>query len=270
MIVALISLDTVWEDKSANQERVLEALGCAVAHGADLAIFPEMTLTGFTMDLEASVESREDPPSLAWYREVARKFSIALIAGYVKYNEEGSKGENTAVFVSPQGEILGSYVKAHLFSISGEDGIFDKGNELCTCSFAGTSVGLSICYDLRFPEFYQSLSRGAEVVVNIASWPSRRISHWSALLRSRAIENQVFMIGVNRTGTSPDGHSFVPSSVVHDPFGIELEPIAVEQSCAIYAFDPAQTARERAGFPFKRDRREDLYRKLSRESASQR
>lgn len=260
MIVALVSLDTVWEDKNANRERVREALGVAAAHGADVAIFPEMTLTGFTMDLQASVESREDAPTLAWYRAMAREYSMAMIAGYVKYNEEGSKGENTAVFVSPRGEVLGSYVKAHPFSVSGEDVIFEKGNSLCTCTFGGAVIGLSICYDLRFPELYQGLSRVSQVIVNIASWPSRRISHWSALLRARAIENQVFMIGVNRTGSSPDGHAFVPSSIVFDPFGRTLEPTALTDSMAIYEFDPGQAVRERIDFPVKRDRRVLFYR----------
>lgn len=262
MKIALVSLDQVWEDKAANKERCMRHLARATALGADLIVFPEMTLTGFSMNLRVTAERASDSPSLRWFARQAASFGIAIIAGYVAWNPQGTKGENTCVFLDSRGDSVASYVKVHPFSLSGEDQLFERGNSLCVCPYGMMSFGLSICYDLRFGELFQGLSRTSDVIVNIASWPEKRIVHWHTLLRARAIEHQVYMIGVNRSGMAPDGTTYAISSVIYDPFGREAAPLVDEGDLTLHGIEGDEVASVRASHPFKRDRREDLYRDL--------
>jgi predicted amidohydrolase len=153
-------------------------------------------------------------------------------------------------------------VKTHPFSLSGEDRVFEKGNELQTCDFGGATVGLTICYDLRFPELYQGLSKTCGVIVNIANWASKRTLHWNVLLQARAIENQVFMIGVNRTGSAPDGQSYDHSSAIFGPFGNPIAPLEEDGEYGVYTIDLEEVTTVRSAYSVKSDRRVDWYKTL--------
>lgn len=260
MKVALVSLDQAWEDKEANKRRVLTFLSRAKALDADLAIFPEMTLTGFSMDTAVTAEPDGDSESLAWFTRQAQEHGMALVAGYVRWNEGNTKGINTSVLIDGQGCILGSYDKIHPFSISGEDRHYEKGDRLCSCRFGGLTIGLTICYDLRFGALYAGLSAQCDMIINIANWASLRTSHWSTLLRARAIEHQLFMIGVNRSGTDSNGTCYDLSSAIFDPFGTTVQPLVDEGEFSLYEIDPAQVARVRTAYPIMQDRRNALYR----------
>jgi omega-amidase len=185
--VALISLDQKWEDKAYNMQRCAKLTARAAACGADLVIFPEMTLTGFTMNTQLSAEDPEQSSTLNAFGALAKEHGISLVAGLAVSN--GCKAANTLVAFSGEGLEQARYAKIHPFSLAREDSFFQAGNSLAKMRMPEFKLGFSICYDLRFPELYSALAKDCEVLVNIANWPKRRVTHWRTLLQARAIEN---------------------------------------------------------------------------------
>jgi predicted amidohydrolase len=123
-------------------------------------------------------------------------------------------------------------------------------------------LGFSICYDLRFPELYSALAKDCDVLVNIANWPKHRLQQWKALLQARAIENQAYMIGVNRVGTDANGLEYEPSSMIFDANGERLEPIATEGEIDLFELSLQSLEVFRSNFSTKQDRQPELYRAL--------
>ena len=155
--------------------------------------------------------------------------------------------------------ILQEYAKLHPFSFGEESKHYIAGDKLSVLSLPGICMSGFICYDLRFPEIFQAVSRQAELIVVIASWPDGRIAHWHTLLQARAIENQCFILGVNRTGHG-NGLSYTASSAAYAPTGELLTPAAPADAGTLYAdLDLSDVARYRESFPLKADRRESLY-----------
>lgn len=258
--VALVSLDQKWEDKGGNLTRCEEFAGRAKAYSANLVIFPEMTLTGFSMNTAAMAEEGEDAPTLKQFCDLARASGIAIIFG-MAYRREG-RAENTLFHVSPQGEVLARYVKMHSFSFAGEDRQFAQGDRLVMTRIGPFTVGYSICYDLRFPELYSALARQCNFIVNIANWPQRRVRHWRTLLQARAIENQVYMAGVNRTGKDGNGLAYEKSSLLFNANGDVLEPVHAEPEMDVYEISADKLEEFRQQFNTRKDRTPELYRTL--------
>ena len=260
MRIALVSLEPVWERKEESRVHCASFITRAQEDRVDLVILPEMTLTGFSMQMDRIAESADHPESISWFQQQARSNQLALIAGYVEQSPRG-RPLNSAVFIDGKrdGEILSTYAKVHPFSMSGEDVHCEGGAHLGTCWWQSVSFGLSICYDLRFPELYRAMSRSCEVLVNIASWPTRRSLHWYTLLRARAIENQAFMVGVNRSGTDPAGNEHELSSIIFDPLG-EQVPAVISDGCyQVCEIDVTKVHRARKEFPVMEDRKDALY-----------
>ena len=260
MKVALISLDQKWEDKPYNLNRCVELTSRAVVFGAEVVIFPEMTQTGFSMNNSQFAEISATSSSLSGFREISKKNRIWLVAGVVLQEEE--KAANTLVVFSPDGDEQARYIKIHPFSFAGEDRVFSPGRLLVKAQLPEFRLGFSICYDLRFPELYSALAKDCDVLVNIANWPKRRVNHWMALLQARAIENQVYVIGVNRTGMDGNGLEYERSSVIIDANGDYLEPVITEGEIDIYHLDHQLLDTFRSGFSTRQDRVPDLYREI--------
>ena len=260
MKVALVSLDQKWEDKAYNLQRCRELAHQASRLKAELIVFPEMTLTGFTMNTTLSAEDPENSPSVAAFSALAKDERLWLIAGVVlgKHRKPG----NTLVAFSPDGREQARYVKVHPFSAAGEDRHFKAGDKLAEIQIGDLRLGLSICYDLRFPELYSALGASCDVLVNIANWPKARVAHWKTLLRARAIENQVYMIGVNRIGVGGGGLEYEASSVVVNANGDVLDPLAGNGELGIYELTRRELLDYRAGFSTRQDRAPQLYRQL--------
>jgi len=258
--IALISLDQKWEDKPYNLHFCEELTAKAVGFGAEMVMFPEMTLTGFSMNLQNIAEMPETSATLLAFGKIAAKYSVWVVAGVVLYDAD--KVANTLVVFSPEGIEQARYVKIHPFSFAGEDRVFSPGRMLAKAQLPEFRLGFSICYDLRFPELYSALAKDCEVLVNIANWPKRRVNHWTALLRARAIENQVYMIGVNRTGMDGNGLEYERSSVIIDANGDYLEPVITEGELDIYHLDHQLLDTFRSGFSTRQDRVPDLYRDI--------
>jgi omega-amidase len=260
MLIALASLNQAWEDKSVNLEYCREFFRKAKSYNAKLIIFPEMTLTGFSTSISEIAEEAKNSPTVESFRLLASEHEIGVIFGVVF--KENERATNNAFLLGDAGELLGKYQKIHPFSFSGEDRYFDGGKEILSVNFEALRLGITICYDLRFPEVYSALGTNTDVIVNIANWPEKRIEHWFTLLRARAIENQIFIVGVNRIGADPNGHRYVKSSVVINPNGEALQPIHTEQELDIYEVDKSVVSDFRSCFSTTQDRNPDFYKSI--------
>ena len=260
MKIAVVSLNQSWEDKSANKERCRLFIERAANDGSELIIFPEMTLTGFSMNIKVISENLDDSDTLNYFKRKAKENNINIIFGYVERDDE--KALNRSVFISTDGEVKGMYSKIHPFSYASENEFFNSGNSLQILDMHKFKIGLTICYDLRFPELYQALSKNCSLIINIANWPEKRVDHWNSLLKARAIENQVFMIGVNRIGVDGNDISYVKSSQIVDPEGQLLGQFLSSEEYDLYDINPDFVNEVRSRFPMKNDRKVELYRNI--------
>lgn len=260
MLVALVSLDQVWENKNANQMKCEFYIEKASKCNCELIIFPEMTLTGFSMNTELISEKVDDSPTIKFFCQMANKYKLSIGFGVVF--KKKIKATNNFIIVDSSGKILSNYTKIHPFSFSGENKYYSGGEELVTCNVAKATIGLTICYDLRFPEIFQALSKSCNLILTIANWPERRVKHWNVLLQARAIENQSFTIGVNRTGIDGNNHSYIRSSVVFDPDGEKLQPKHTFLEMDIYNINLCDVITARSSFPMKQDRKTEFYRSI--------
>jgi len=260
MKIALVSLNQQWEDKEANKKLCLQHLEECKPFGLDLVIFPEMTLTGFSMNAEEIAEIFENSNTISWFAKQAQKFKINMVFGVVL--KSNLRAKNHLIFVSKDGKLLVNYAKIHPFSFSGESKFYDGGSEIKFIEFANSILGFTICYDLRFPELFQALSNKSDIIINIANWPKKRVNHWRLLLNARAIENQVFMVGVNRTGIDGNGLEYEKSSLIFDPNGDKINPIFSSDSLDVFNINPFDIKDFRNSFPVKNDRKIELYRSI--------
>ena len=261
MKIALVSLNQSWENKAENKQKVEKTLALIAEHSSDtnLVVYPEMTLTGFTMESQKVKEDEHSSETITFFKEQAKKYKVSIAFGVVL--SKGEKATNNLVVVSEQG-VLATYAKIHPFSYAGEDNYYQAGDELKKLTIGGATIGLTICYDLRFPELYQAYSKDCSVILNIANWPERRVSHWRALNKARAIENQVFMIAVNRIGTDGKGLQYVFSSHIVSPYGEELKGTSLSEEVVVYDLNLEEVAQYRAEFPVKNDRKITLYKEI--------
>lgn len=259
MKIALVSLNQVWEDKKANLKLCEGYIQKATNENINLIIFPEMTLTGFSNNISITAEEFENSKTIQSFSVFAKKFNIGIVFGVVKQDE--NKGINKSIFVDCNGEILGDYTKVHPFSFASEDKFFNGGKKLSIVNFQGITLGLTICYDLRFPELYSALGKQTDIIINIANWPAKRIDHWNTLLKSRAIENQIFVIGVNRTGVDGNGLEYIESSHIFNANGEKLEFVQLSDM-KIFEIDTNWTKEFKSKLNTTNDRRVDFYKEI--------
>ncbi len=249
--VALGEYDTAWHDPATSLARAGALVGEAARLGARLVVLPEMCTTGFTMD--TAWAEPLDGRSVRSLATLARTHAVQLIAGVAvrEPTPEGERAVNMALVIGADGAIREVYRKQRLFAFAGEHEHFAAGRDPLVCDVEGLRVSPFVCYDLRFPELFRAVARDTDAIVVIANWPATRREHWLALLRARAIENQCWVVGVNRTGEA-DGLSYRGDSVVFDPWG---EPTAAAGGDAVTCvdLDPGRVAEIRGRFPFLRD-----------------
>lgn len=249
MKVALLQYNPVWENIDANKEKINGIIDTQLKD-EELIIFPEMTLTGFTMEATKFAEDIDGPATI-YFIELARKIKRHLFAGIIE--RDGDKIFNSLYHFDSNGLITARYRKIHPFSMSKENEYFAHGNKIVTTKINQTKIGLTICYDLRFPELYRMYAKaGADIIINIASWPDKRIEHWKVLLRAHAILNQCFVIGVNRTGSDPY-YNYVGWSGAFDPLGYKIEMIEDEEKLISLDLDLGKIKETREKLPFLKD-----------------
>ncbi len=210
-------IDIAWEDRAANIVRIRSLLnGVPIAPGS-LLVFPELSTSGFTMNVGAATEP-DDGESSAFFSGLAQTHSCHIIAGIAGQDPSG-RGRNEAVSFSPTGEVSHRYRKMRPFPLLHEGDFYPAGSDIAVLPLGGWKAAPFICYDLRFPElFRKATAQGAELLVVIANWPAARIDHWTTLLRARAIENQAYVAGVNRCGSDPN-FEYPGASLIVGPTG---------------------------------------------------
>jgi len=258
--IATVSLNSKWQDKKANQKVCEAYISHASMQEVELIIFPEMTLTGFSMDVKAIGEDENDSTTLTFFSHLAQKYHIAIIFGMVFF--DGDFGKNSAIFIDECGKVKANYIKIHPFSLTDEDLYYSKGSHIEVVDFKNHHIALSICYDLRFAPLYSILANQSDIIINIASWSKKRLVHWETLLKARAIENQLYMIGVNRTGMDENGFEYDESSHIFDANGEEVEVLNFFDDLKIYSIDKAKIISFKNKFDTTKDKRYDLYKKL--------
>lgn len=260
MKVALGQLDMAWEDKEASLEKAQAMVEAAAAGGAEMIVFPEMSLTGFSMNLYQIGEKADESWTVGQMAALAKQYHIAVGFGWSALPEgEGRKGTNRFTLLDESGNRLGEYCKLHPFRYGGEAEYYEGGDELVTVRFQGRRISLFICYDLRFPDIFQIASREADIFLVIANWPASRREQWITLLKARAIENQAYVVGVNCAGER-DGLAYSGDSMAVDALGQMLGILSWQEGILFCEIDDrAWHLREKADR--RKDRREDIYRK---------
>lgn len=257
MRVALVSLDQAWEDKDLNINVCRSFVQKAKEQNAELVIFPEMTLTSFSMNTTVTAEDSASSRTVEFFKKLANEFQVAVVFGVVL--QDGDKATNNALMIDSSAIIRSIYSKIHPFTFAGEDKAFNGGSEIGFAKLGSMTIGLTVCYDLRFPEIYSALGKQCNLIINIANWPARRVDHWNALLKARAIENQIFMVGVNRTGVDGNGLEYIKSSQVINPNGELLRPVISEGELDIFDVDPEYVGKFKQTFCTTQDRKPMLY-----------
>ena len=261
---------TATPDKARNLETADRLVRRAASDGARLVVLPEKwSVLGHGEDLRAGAEPL-DGPAVAWAREAARELGIDLVAGSVSERVEGEeKLRNTSLHIGPGGEIEATYRKVHMFDVEVDGTVYresaheEPGDEVVLSATAGgVELGLTVCYDVRFPELYRILAiRGARIVTVPAAFtlPTTR-DHWEVLVRARAIENQSFVIAANQVGQHAKGLRSGGRSLIVDPWGLVLAQAADAETVITADLDLDAQAAIRTRLPSLANRRPAAYR----------
>lgn len=253
--VTLVQADQHWEDKVANLAH-FDALLESVSD-TDLIVLPEMFHTAFSMKAIDLAENLTDSVGLTWLKAKAHEKQAAIYTSMIV--EEQGKFFNRGLFVKPTGEVS-EYNKIQLFSLAGEDKVFTPGDARTIVEYKGWNICLQICYDLRFPEISRNKIQASnqkptyDVLLYVANWPTRRDLHWRTLLQARAIENQAYVIGVNRVGTDGGGLDYCGSSMCVSALG-EITEVAEANKEAVRQMNLKMSELEdiRIKIPFLKD-----------------
>jgi predicted amidohydrolase len=252
--IAAIQHDIVWENAAATHRHVTPMIAQAAASGARLVALPEMFATGFSMRPERVAED-EGGPTETFLLTQAAEHGIHLVASIAQRDRDG-RYRNNAVLAAPTGAVH-RYAKIHPFSYAGEHERYTAGEHHVTVEVEGLRVSLFVCYDVRFADEFWARAAGTDLYVVPANWPEPRREHWRTLLRARAIENQAYVLGVNRVGTVKD-LDYVGDSAIVDPLGRTLSEASVGETVLVAEATPEAVAAVRTAFPFLADRRETV------------
>ncbi len=254
MTIIGLQFDIAWENKAANFATVHRLVQAAKPQRESLVVLPEMFATGFSMNTGTITEAYggETEQFLA---ATAGEFGIWLIGGAAMRNRNG-RALNKALVFTPAGELAAFYTKMHPFTPGGEAEHYAAGERTTIFKWRDCTVSPFICYDLRFPEIFRKAAgeHRPELFVVIASWPEKRILHWVRLLEARAIENQAYVIGVNRIGNDPF-YRYPGRSVMADPHGEILADAGEREGWISAELDLANLRKYREGLPFLADMR---------------
>lgn len=251
MNVYCCQFDMAWEEKQENCRRVRAMLLENRPKPGSIILLPEMFATGFTMNLEQA--EKRDGPVQQFLKELAKKTACWTVGGIAVMEDQ--KASNQAIAYSPQGGEVARYRKCHPFTPGGESKCYSAGNELVHFDCNGFRVTPVICYDLRFPElFRKGMKEGTTLFLVMASWPIMRAGHWVTLLQARAIENQAYVAGVNRTGRDPH-FTYPGQSLIAEYSGKVLAQADDSQSIISADANPAQLKQYRTELPFLNDAR---------------
>ena len=238
-----------WEDRAANRD-MFEKKIKDINEKTEVVILPEMFSTGFSMRPEALSE-KMNGTTVEWMKKIAADKKI-ILTGSLIIEDEG-KYFNRLIWMLPNGE-YGFYDKRHLFAFAKEDEHYSPGSKRMIASVKGWKINLLVCYDLRFPVWARQVSPGEfDLLIYVANWPEKRIVAWKTLLQARAIENQCYVVGVNRVGDDGNDIHYSGESMVIDPLGETLYHKSDEEDVFTCTLEKSKLEEVRNRFPFLRD-----------------
>ncbi len=252
MRIAALQHDIVWEDPEASFTRLEPWIEAAAAAGARLLALPEMFACGFSM-ATGTIAEPPGGPSTRFLADRARRHGLWLAGSLPELPPGAERPYNTLILAGPKGE-LHRYRKIHPFSHAGEDRCYRAGEDFVTVEIEGVRFTLFVCYDLRFADEFWATAGDTDVYLVVANWPEKRRHHWRTLLEARAIENQAYVVGVNRVGDGGGLHYAGDSRIV-DPMGEVVAAAAEQETLLLAEVDAGTVRRTREALPFLRDRR---------------
>jgi len=251
-IVGALQFDIAWEDKAANFAAVRRLLEKAHVAQNSLIALPEMFATGFSMKADAIAEAYGGETE-QFLGQLAKEFGILLVAGAAMRGKDG-KARNKALVFSPEGKLMAWYAKMRPFTPGGEKDFYAAGKAVTSFRWGECTVSPFVCYDLRFPELFREAAKvhRPEVFVVIANFPEKRIQHWIRLLQARAIENQAYVLAVNRIGKDPY-YEYPGRSIIVDPDGEIIADAGMKEGYISAELDLMKLKKYRSGLPFLQD-----------------
>ncbi|MCC6721568.1 MAG: amidohydrolase [Bacteroidia bacterium] len=251
LYTVIIQPEIVWEniEQNINNFSVIIDEIIDEHNSVDLIILPEMFTTGFTMNPTYIAETMEGI-TIKWMKELAKNYNFAICGSLIIENK--SKFFNRFIFVKPSGE-TDYYDKKHLFSFAGEDNNYTEGKDKILINYKGWKINPFICYDLRFPVWCRNTDN-SDLLIFVANWPSKRISHWQKLLLARAIENQCYTIGVNRVGHDNNNLEYNGMSCIINPLGNEIINLQHKPGYGFFILKKSELNSIRESLPFMQDR----------------
>ena len=249
LTITSIQTDLQWEDKKNNLEMLEEKIA-GIKEKTEIVVLPEMFSTGFSMRPELLAENMEGE-SLQWMKRIAAEKKIILTGSLII--EEKGKYYNRLIWMQPDGQ-YGYYDKRHLFAYAEENNHYTAGTKKLIVSVKGWKINLLVCYDLRFPVWARQTSETKyDVLMYVANWPDRRIIAWKTLLQARAIENECYVVGVNRVGDDGKNIHYSGESMMIDPMGEILYHKKEEEDIFTLTLDKNHLNSIREKFPFWKD-----------------
>jgi len=247
MNIGLVQYDPHWEEINVSKDRILSLLEKSFIKESkiDWLIFPEMTLSGFSMNINKTTLKTED---IQFIKDICQQYSVSITFGGVM------DGFNNNITLNTKGVIVSSYSKIHLFSYAKEESHYKSGDRVKSFDLNTVRITPLVCYDLRFPYLFWNAAKETDLYVVIANWPSSRISQWRGLLIARAIENQSFVVGVNRIGCSPS-EDYNGNSLVVNPLGNIILECSRDEGVFTVSIEPAEVNNVRSKFQFMADRK---------------
>lgn len=259
MKLGLVQMDIIWENKEENIRKAEIMIQKAVDSKIEYLLFPEMSLTGFSMNTKEIGENISELKTIKKFSEFSMKYNIFLGVGYV---EKGSnKSFNKFAIINNKGTIVANYAKIHPFSFGEESIYYEGGKKIEYCIIKDIVTTPFICYDLRFSEIFQISSLKSQLITIAANWPIERREHWITLLKARAIENQCYIAGINRIGQA-NGLNYSGDSMIINPYGVIISDYLEGEGIVSAEIDKDIVEKYREDFSVKKDRRLELYKQL--------
>jgi len=246
----LVQSGLFWADAQANRHKLEAIVREQVTRGAccDIAVFPETFTSGFLGDTPDKLENM-DGPTLAWMKQLSGELDCVLCGSVALAAQSGTV--NRLLWVQPDGTVQ-HYDKRHLFAFGGENERYVAGMERKIFHYRGWRICPQICYDLRFPVWCRNRD-DYDVLLFVANWPEPRTPAWTALLKARAIENQCYVIAVNRSGSDPRGLTYAGASAVYDPLGETVLDLGAAEGSGVATLELQTVAHIRSELPFQQD-----------------
>lgn len=256
--VHLVQFSIAWENKRRNYKKVSSLLKKASPKSGSVICLPELFATGYTMNPSRFKEGTKKSPTCDFLASLAVQHKSFVIGSLVTPSKSRAKPFNSAVVFSPKGKIIYQYDKIHLFPLGKEHKVYKKGEGIGVFRIKGKLFSILICFDLRFPELFRFLyAKNVTGIFLPANWPSARQKHWKALTLSRAIENQCYIFGVNRTGRDPHNKYKGGTCIIH-PTGETLISSGKEGIIS-YKIDLNASSAIKKKYPFNKSRSIDVY-----------